>query len=130
MRQCGALIRQWDVDVIMPVPMYKGKERVRGYNQAALLAGGLGRRMGVAVDCTGLVRVRKTRPMKELNDVERFHNLENAFKIRPNVIKYNHILLVDDIYTTGATIDACTAVLKAAGAKKVYYVSLCIGNGF
>lgn len=130
MRQCGHLLRQWNVDVIMPVPMYKKKERVRGYNQAALLAKGIGRRMGVEVDCGKLLRVRKTRPMKELNDEERFYNLENAFKIKPDVIKYNRILLVDDIYTTGATIDACAAALKAAGAKKVYFVSLCIGKGF
>lgn len=128
--QCGDLIRRWKVDVILPVPMYRYKERVRGYNQAALLAQALGERMNIPVDSTLLVRTRNTKPMKELDDRERLKNIQNAFKIRQSVIRYNHILLVDDIYTTGSTIDACAVCLKQAGAQKVYYASLCIGNGF
>ena len=57
-------------------------------------------------------------------------NLEKAFKIAGNVIIYNKVLIVDDIYTTGTTIDACAECLKRAGVKEVYAVTLCVGRGF
>lgn len=130
MEHCGPLIRQWGIDVIIPVPMYHHKELVRGYNQATLLADALGELLNIPVDSKILIRSRNTRPMKELNDKERLKNLQSAFKIQKSMIKYKHILLVDDIYTTGTTMDACARCLKQAGASRVYYVSLCIGNGF
>ncbi|MCM1467757.1 MAG: hypothetical protein NC086_06370, partial [Alistipes sp.] len=77
-----------------------------------------------------LVRSRKTRAMKELNDEERVKNLQNAFKLSENIVKYKRVLLVDDIYTTGATMDACGKVLKAGGVKDIYCAGVCIGNGF
>ena len=57
-------------------------------------------------------------------------NLKNAFKLGSNTIKLNKVLLVDDIYTTGATIDACTKILMDAGVKEVYYTSIAIGKGY
>ena len=68
--------------------------------------------------------------MKELNNSERVKNLQNAFQIYDNGIIYNKVLIVDDIYTTGATIDACARCLKDYGVKSVYAVTLCIGKGF
>lgn len=129
-KQCESLIRQWDIDVIMPVPMHERKKKIRGYNQAELIAEELGKLTGIKVDSKALARTRNTQPMKELNDIERSKNLQNAFKMNNNVLEYKHILLVDDIYTTGCTIDACADVLHRAGTQKVYYTSLCIGNGF
>lgn len=79
------------------------------------------------MDSGYLLREKNTLPQKELNEKERRNNLKNAFKISENVIKYKKVLLVDDIYTTGSTIDACALVLKQAGAEKVYFISLCIG---
>lgn len=126
----GYQIRHWAPDAIIPIPLSTIKYLKRGYNQAELLADDIGKLLDIPVDNTILVRTRNTRPMKELNDEERVKNLQNAFKIRPNIVKYKKVLLIDDIYTTGATIDACAAVLKEAGVREVYFVSVCIGNGF
>lgn len=127
---CRDFIVQWGIDVIIPVPMFPHKKKVRGYNQAELLAVKLGEKMHLPVETDILVRCKNTRPMKELDDRGRAKNLQNAFKVRKNVVKYNKVLLIDDIYTTGATMDACASVLKMAGVEQVYCASLCIGNGF
>ena len=69
-------------------------------------------------------------PMKELSNRERVKNLQNAFQADEKVVRYKKVLIVDDIYTTGATFDACAAVLKQAGVREVYGISLCVGDGF
>ena len=89
----------------------------------------LGKELNIPVDTDALIRSRDTVPQKELNINERRNNLKNAFKIKENVIEYKKILLVDDIYTTGSTIDACAEALRQAGAKEVYFISLSIGAG-
>lgn len=126
----GALIRNWNADAVIPVPIHKRKRQLRGYNQAELIARAISERCEIALDCDILSRVVFTKPQKELDDGGRLKNLENAFHIEKNVVKYSKVILVDDIYTTGATIDACASVLLAAGVKQVYYVALCIGRGF
>lgn len=128
--RCGHLIRRWDPQVIIPVPMYNIKLLKRGYNQAELIADVMGEMLHLPVDTKILIRKKNTRPMKELNDEERSQNLQNAFKITTDIVKYNKILLVDDIYTTGSTIDACSRVLLDGGAGEVYAASVCIGNGY
>ena len=129
-QQCRGFVRQWGIDVLVPVPMYAHKKKVRGYNQAELLAKRLGEIWNLPVEADMLVRCRNTRPMKELDDRERRKNLQNAFKVRKSVVKYKKVLLIDDIYTTGSTMDACATVLKMAGVEQVYCACLCIGNGF
>lgn len=126
----GYQIRHWMPDIIIPIPLNRIKYLKRGYNQAELVARSVGDLLDIPVDSKLLIRTRNTRPMKELNDEERVKNLQNAFKIRSDIVKYNKVLLLDDIYTTGATIDACSALLKEAGAKEIFFVSVCIGNGF
>lgn len=117
------------IDGILPVPMYPKKQRKRGYNQAELLANRLGEYLDIPVYSDVLVRITDTTPQKELNDRERINNLKKAFHIQRNDVKLEKILLVDDIYTTGATIEACTDVLLKTGVKEVYYTSICIGMG-
>lgn len=73
--------------------------------------------------------MRNTVPQKELNAAERQNNLKKAFKIASNDVKLSTIIIVDDIYTTGSTIDALTEALQSAGAKKVGFVSLSTGSG-
>lgn len=119
----------WQPDVIIPVPLHKTKMRQRGYNQAELLAQEFGRFIGIKVDTTFLLRGRATEPMKTLNGEDRIKNVEKAFNISSNNVKYKKVLLVDDIYTTGATMDACAKVLKEHGVKEIYCLSLCIGKG-
>ena len=125
----GKLIKEWKVDAIVPVPLHKEKEKKRGYNQAALIARVLGKELNIPVKEEMVKRVRVTMPQKELNGKERQNNLKNAFKIGKNDVKLNTVVVVDDIYTTGATMDAVTECLKSAGVKKVYCISLTVGRG-
>ena len=117
-----------EIDAILPVPMFKRQERLRGYNQAEVFANALGREMNIPVCSDLVIRTRDTAPMKNLNDKERKKNLENAFQINDNIVKYSYILLVDDIYTTGNTADTVSQALLLAGVKGVYFMSICTGR--
>lgn len=129
-REYGRLAGSWQAEAIIPVPLHPSRLRARGYNQAEALAKELGRRMGIMVDTETLRRVKKTLPQKLLNDRERGNNIENAFQIGKNSVKYKCVIVVDDIYTTGATMDGCALTLKAGGAERVYFMSVCAGKGF
>lgn len=126
----GHQIRRWNIDAVIPIPLHWLKYLKRGYNQAELIAKEISHLLDIPLDSGLLIRNRFTKPMKELNDEERVKNLENAFQLSANIVKYKKVLLVDDIYTTGATIDACSSVLKQAGVEQVYFASVCIGNGY
>lgn len=128
-RGLGNWIRRCRPDALIPVPIHASKRRVRGYNQAEALAKELGSRMGIPVEADLVRRVRKTVPMKELSLDERQNNLKRAFKICRNDVKLNTIIIIDDIYTTGSTIDAMSYELRRAGVKRIYFVTLAIGNG-
>ncbi len=123
-------ITSWKADMLVPVPLHHKKKITRGFNQADTIAVGLGRKLGIPVRKHVLKRVINTRPQKELDDTLRKKNLEKAFIVSKNVVELKRIILVDDIYTTGSTIDACAGVLKQAGADRVYYISLGIGSGY
>lgn len=122
-------ISMMNPDVIIPVPIHRKRYMRRGYNQAELLARELSISTGIPMDNKILIRVANTRAQKELSVKERHKNLEKAFKITEDVVKYNKIVIVDDIYTTGSTINACSKVLLENGAKKIYFISLSIGMG-
>ncbi len=124
------LLRSWNPDALVPIPLHKTRKRKRGFNQAQLLAEKLGKRLEIPVEKGILERTKKTGPQKELNDVQRRANLKNAFQVRQNDVRLKRIVLVDDIYTTGSTIDAAAAVLLEHGAEKVYFLTICIGRGF
>ena len=128
-QKLGDRILLWKPDVIVPVPLHKEREKQRGYNQAALIAKELGRRLDIPVDVKYISRVRKTLAQKNLNGKERQNNLKNAFKISQNDVKLNTVIVVDDIYTTGATMDEMAECLKRAGVREVYCISLAIGKG-
>jgi ComF family protein len=119
------------VQQIIPVPISRQKKRKKGFNHAELLAEQLGDALGIPVNHRGLIRIHSTAPQKELGKEERRKNLEKAFRAD---IKYlpgiQRVLLVDDIYTTGSTIEFCTRALKAVGVKKVWFLTLCIGSAF
>ena len=128
-RRLGDWIRRCEPDVLVPVPIHKSKMYVRGYNQAEVLAKELGRIMHIPVDTTLIKRMRKTLPMKNLSVSERQNNLKRAFKICRNDVKLSTIVIVDDIYTTGSTIDAMSYELRMAGIEHIYFVTLAIGKG-
>lgn len=123
-------MKEKGIEAILPVPMYRWKEKERGYNQAAVFAAALAKRWKLPMEKKIVRRNRNTVPQKELNDVERKKNLSGAFEVIPEHRNYKRILLVDDIYTTGSTIDAVAAVLKEAGVEKVYFLCISIGEGF
>lgn len=112
-------------DVMMPVPLHVQRLRWRGFNQAQLLARPLASAAGVRLDPYSLQRVRPTRPQVELDEKERRHNVAGAFRVvRPDAVAGRHVLLVDDVYTTGATVDECSRVLRHAGARSVDVLAL------
>lgn len=116
-------------DALVPVPIHPDKRRVRGYNQAEVLARELHKLTGIPIESNLIKRVRKTVPMKELSASERQNNLKRAFKICRNDVKLNTIVIIDDIYTTGSTMDAMSYELRRAGIKNIYFMSLSIGRG-
>lgn len=125
-------IIQLEAQVLIPVPLHNSKYRQRGFNQAYVLAKGLADGVGIPVIEQYLLRIRRTKAQKQLNDKDRTRNLSEAFEMNPKYIatKFNRVMLVDDIYTTGSTIDACAKVLKDEGVQDVYFISLSIGKGF
>ena len=126
--RCGSWIRERRPDCITAVPLNRRKLRQRGYNQAMLVAKGIGRALKIPVDGGLLVRSRYTAPQKELNSAQRLKNLQKAFGSGKSVRKYKSVLLVDDIYTTGSTMKICSEILKANGVNQVWILSLCIGS--
>jgi ComF family protein len=114
-----------DYDVIIPVPLHIGRLRWRGFNQAAMLAVAVARRMERPLDLRTLVRVRETPPQTRQNRGERIKNLKRAFAVRrPARVASRRILLIDDVMTTGATADECARTLLAAGARRVDVLTL------
>ncbi len=108
------------VDAIIPVPLHERRLRERGYNQAALLAHHLGRATAIPVREDILVRVRHTRPQVQLGFRERIENMEDAFAVvDPGQVRGQSFLLIDDVMTSGSTLEACAHALKDAGAKRV-----------
>ena len=116
-----------DAGLIVPVPLYSDKLLKRGFNQAELLAEEISGLLKIPMKPGLVERVRATTAQKELGVYERRKNLKKAFKIGQNDVKLKSIIVVDDIFTTGSTIDGVARILKDAGAKNVYAATLAIG---
>ena len=122
-------IKAWNPDLIVPVPVHKSKLKTRGYNQAALIARELSKSLKIPCRDDLVIRKSNTKVQKELNAKEREINLKKAFIVRENSVKLKSVLIVDDIYTTGSTIDSVARCLKEKGVENVYFVTLAIGRG-
>lgn len=114
-----------DFDLVVPVPLSKTRMKERGYNQAALLAKPFASDIGVEYNETVLTRPAETEHQSRLGALERGMNLENAFAADESV-KAKRIILFDDIFTTGNTMEQCAQALKSAGAKNIAGVSLAV----
>lgn len=121
-------IKVSNIDCIMPVPLHSSRKRMRGFNQSDILSKDLSKYLDIPVlhDC--LCRIKKTIDQKGLSRTERLHNLDNAFMVRDLPQNINNILIVDDVYTTGTTIEKCAKVLKDSGANKIYFLTICTGS--
>ena len=121
MAEVGATMLPVDaVDCLVPVPLHPSREAERGFNQSALLANRVSRRWGVPVEARALRRRRVTLPQTDLDASSRRANVRGAFAVsRPGAVDGRHVLLVDDVFTTGATVSECARVLLDAGATAV-----------
>ena len=113
---------------VIAVPLHENRIRKRGYNQAELLAKSFCRHSGIPFYEHYVERVKDTKPLKSMSRSERQNNLKKAFKIGRNDVKLKVSIVIDDIYTTGSTIDSMAAVLKEAGVSKVYFLTVAIGD--
>ncbi|MBO5572753.1 MAG: ComF family protein [Clostridium sp.] len=129
-RVLGRKLAAMGADCMIPVPVHPKRMRKRGFNQAQILAEKVGTALGIPVEEGFLIRNRNTAPQKILSPAERLRNLEQAFLTAERApAGMRRVILVDDIYTTGATAEACTRVLKASGVEKVYVFTICVGSG-
>ena len=124
----GAWIAGNNINCLIPVPIHASRLLKRGYNQSELLCEYISELTHIPVRRDIIIREKKTAAQKELNVDERLLNLQNAFKPAGKLPQGSRALIVDDIYTTGSTMEACTECLRAAGAEAVYGLAVCIGE--
>lgn len=123
------IISSWQCDCLIPVPLHPSRRRKRGFNQAQEIAVRMGCEWQFPTDSKVLFRVKKTLPQKNLDSVSRQTNLMEAFQVDPIRARlYERVILVDDIYTTGSTMEACAKTLLEAGVQKVYAFALAAGR--
>jgi len=111
-------------DVVVPVPLHAARLRQRGYNQAALLAREMARQAGLALDERTLVRRRATASQVDLTAEQRKENVRAAFQCVGPALAGQRVLLIDDVCTTGSTLDACAVALQEGGASSVHALTL------
>lgn len=121
-------MEMWQPEVLIPIPMYPKKQKIRGYNQAEILAKLLGEYWNLPVDTDILKKRKDTGAQKELDRAERRRNLQEAFEAESDR-RYRRVLLVDDVYTTGSTVDAAASALKSCGISEIFFTAICIGHG-
>lgn len=122
----------WRAEVLVPVPVHSSRRRSRGFNQAEELAGRLSGFWNIPMDSELLIRSKRTAPQRELNPAERLNNLQEAFSLNPSRLDGTIprcVILIDDIYTTGSTIESCSRILKIAGVREIHFLTICIGSG-
>lgn len=120
----------WQVNLVAPVPSHPRRRRERGVDQTALLAAVLARQMGLQLEPRLLTRTRYTVPQVQLTPEERRQNLDREAFTAPEPVRVRgrRVLLIDDVTTTGATLAACAAALRAAGAEAVFALTLSHGG--
>lgn len=124
-RGCREFFRGSSLDLIVPVPLHPKRLRWRGFNQALILAREVGKEWRVPVDPFVLARTRETPPQTQLPEEDRRKNVRQAFSLNPRKsVERKSLLLIDDIYTTGATVNECSRALLRGGAKEVSVLTL------
>ena len=125
----GEELKRFGAEALIPVPIHKSRLRKRGYNQAALFAAELSRLTGIPLRTDLLLRRKHTDAQKSLGREERFRNMRRAFAVTKKALGLHRVLLVDDIYTTGSTLEACSLALSEAGIPLIACLTLCVVEG-
>ncbi|MCI8748015.1 MAG: ComF family protein [Lachnospiraceae bacterium] len=130
----GGWIEGISPDALIPVPVHINRMLDRGYNQAGIIADILGELTGIQVIHNLVVRRKDTVPQKELSERERKDNLHKAFEVvkqtRELYQNVKCVIIIDDIYTTGSTIEECSYALKCEHIESIYFLCTCIGKGY
>ncbi len=117
------------IDVIVPVPLHWKKQRKRGYNQSAVFGEAIGDIMDIPCHPKALLRVTHDRSLTGMKRIERVQTIGNSFVVaRPALVKDKHVLLVDDVLTTGATLESCALALEAAPVASIRMVTIACGE--
>ena len=112
------------VDLIVPIPLHVEKLKLRGYNQSEIIAAGMAKVLGKPVDNSSVIRIARSATQTRKSREERWLNVDGIFECRGNAIKGKHVLLVDDVITTGATMEACALAILDSGAAAVSFAVL------
>ena len=127
--EIAPMLRMRNIDCIIPVPLHPRKKNWRGYNQSNEIAEGFGNAINIDVLSNALVRIKYDTSQTRKSREERWSNVCDAFKVTdPNAIKDKSILLIDDVITTGATLEACAKVLEEAGASRIGVAALSLAK--
>lgn len=132
-REFGLRLRQSEVfrsvDLILPVPLHPRKERIRGYNQSMMFARGMAEAMEIPASGTALIRNRFTASQTRKKRIERFENVEQVFSVKkPALLEGKHLLLVDDVLTTGATLEICGHTLLCVPGTRLSLATIAIAT--
>ena len=111
--------------LLIPIPLHKKRERTRGFNQSRLIAEALAQKLGPELRGDVLHKIKKTQPQMELAREERLKNMDGVFAVSDtSIVRNRTILLLDDVKTTGATLESAARVLRAAGSKKIWAITV------
>jgi ComF family protein len=122
-------ILSWQADLILPVPLHILKKAERGFNQSYFIAKGFSKKLGLELKSGVIKRIKFTETQTHLNSIDRKANIRDAFKLKNRkTIKNKNIILVDDVVTTGSTINECARILKEGGASKVFALSIALAD--
>jgi ComF family protein len=112
-----------DADYLIPMPLFASREKERGYNQSSILCKGMQEILNIPIAENNLIRIRATETQTRKDRSKRWQNVANSFSVKdPSKLRGAHLLLVDDVITTGATLEACCAALEAAGPARISIV--------
>ena len=118
-----------DIDRIVPVPLHPRKQKLRGYNQSECIVRGISAVTGIPADTSSVVRVKHTDTQTRKSVYERWENVDGIFEVRhPELFKGKHILIVDDVLTTGSTTTACADVFKGVEGIRISILTLAVAN--
>lgn len=116
-----------NVDIVVPVPLHIDREKKRGYNQAELLAKYISKKLNLKLNTKNLKRISHTNEQNQLNRNERIENISGVFGLKEkNMFMQKKILLIDDIYTTGSTIDECSRLMLENGTREVFAATIAV----